>query len=200
MNTTTLPNELQNIIGTERIDFVAYAKRKNARPTSYAVFGFALLWFSISTFANYVFFKPLFIGQDIRMESEGEVITANLDNLEPAIVPGVVLIVFLIIGIILFVWGLRYLLKKGGYYVGTETRIINYLEGEVMYLGWDEFTGNIELDINKKSVVLELHSGETRRDKDGTEEFVHDKLYLIGIDNATLVEEMCKKRININKS
>ncbi len=200
MNIAELPNELQSIIGSERVDFVTFAKRKNARPISYAVFGLALPWLIITTFGVYVFFKPLFIGEDIHMETDGVVTTANLDNLEPIIVPGSILLVFFAIGILLFIWGLRYLLKKGGYYVGTETRIINYIDGEVMYLGWNEFTGNMELDLQKKTIVLEMHRGETRREKDGSEIFVHDTLDLIGVEDASEVDEKCRKRINESQS
>lgn len=124
--------------------------------------------------------------------------TANWDNLEPMLVPSLFLILFLVIGFGLLTWGLITLFKKGGYFVGTENRIINYNSGTIKYFDWEQFTGNVELNFNKKNISLEMRRGKIKKRDNGTDEFIPEILHLSGIENLIEVEKICRERIKEN--
>jgi len=198
MKKLNLPKDLQTVIGNEQVDFAVFAKRMQPKSLSYGIIIFSLLWLSLPTIGAYAFFKPLFSGEDVHFEVNDVPTTANWDNLEPMIFPSALLILFLVIGISLLIWGLITLLKKGGYYVGTENRIINYLNGNIKYFDWEQFTGNVELNFKKKNISLELRRGKIKKRDNGPDEFVPEILHLSGIENLIEIEKICRQRIKEN--
>ena len=198
MNKLQLPKDLQTIIGNENIDFSVYAKRKQPKSSSFGIIGFSLLWLTLPSIGAYVFFKPLFKGENVNFKVNDVPTTANWDNLEPMIFPSLMLILFLAIGIGLLTWGLITLLKKGGYFVGTESRIINYNSGTIKYFDWEQFTGNIELNFNKKNISLEMRRGKIKKRDNGPDECIPEVLHLSGIENLIEVERICRERIKEN--
>lgn len=198
MNQRRLPKDLRTVIGNESVDFSVYAKRKQPKSLSFGTIGFALFWLTLPSIGAYVFFKPLFKGENVNFKVNDVPTTANWDNLEPMIVPSLVLLLFLAIGIGLLTWGLITLLKKGGYYVGTEHRIINYNKGKIKYFDWEQFTGNIELNFKKKDISLEMRRGKIKKRKNGSQKFIPEKLHLSGIENLIEVERICRERIKEN--
>jgi len=193
-----LPKDLQTVIGNENIDFTVYAKRKQPKSTSFIIIAFSLLWLFFPLIGSYAFFKPLFKGENVNFKVNDIPTTANWDNLEPMIVPSLLLIFFLAIGFGLLISGLIALLKKGGYYVGTENRIINYNNGTIKYFDWEQFTGNIELNFNKKDISLEMRRGKIAKRDNGPDEFIPEILHLSGIENLIEVERICRERIKEN--
>ncbi len=198
MNKLQLPKDLQTVIGDENIDFSVYAKRKQPKSLTYGIIGFALLWLTLPSIGSYAFFKPLFKGENVNFKVNDIPTTANWDNLEPMIVPSLLLILFLVIGIGLLTWGLITLFKKGGYYVGTENRIINYVNGTIKYFDWEQFTGNVELNFNKKNISLEMRRGKIKKRDNGPDKFIPEILHLSGIENIIEVEKICRERIKEN--
>lgn len=200
MKTTKLqlPKDLLSVIGNETIDFSVYAKRKQPKVLSYGIIGFSLIWLVIPTIGSYAFFKPLFKGEDVRFKVNDVPTTANWENLEPMVFPSLILILFLAIGVGFLLWGIITLFKKGGYYVGTENRIINYLNGTIKYFDWEQFTGNIELNFKKKNISLEMRRGKMRKRNNGPDEFIPEILHLSGIENIIEVERICRERIKEN--
>lgn len=198
MNKLLIPKELQTVIGDENTDFLVYAKRRRPKSFSYGIIGFALLWLTIPSIIAYTFFKPFFKGEDVNFKVNDVPTTANWDNFEPMIIPSLFLILFLAIGVGLLTWGLITLFKKGGYYVGTENRIINYNNGTIKYFDWEQFTGNIEVNFNKKNISLEMRRGKIRERDNGPDEFIPEILHLSGIENLIKVEKICRVRIKEN--
>ena len=198
MNKSALPKDLQTVIGNEKIDFAVFANRKQPIRLSYGIILFALLWLTIPSIGAYAFFKPLFKGDDVNFKVNDVPTTANLDNLEPMIVPSLLLILFLVIGIGLLSWGVIILFKKGGYYVGTENRLINYLNGNIKYFDWEQFTGNVELNFKKKNISLEMRRGKIKKRENGPDEFVPEIVHLSGIENIVEIEKICRERIKEN--
>ncbi|MDB9954380.1 hypothetical protein OAD49_02340 [Flavobacteriaceae bacterium] len=198
MNKLLIPKELQTVIGDENTDFLVYAKRRRPKSFSYGIIGFALLWLTIPSIIAYAFFKPFFKGEDVNFKVNDVPTTANWDNFEPMIIPSLFLILFLAIGVGLLIWGLITLFKKGGYYVGTENRIINYNNGTIKYFDWEQFTGNIEVNFNKKNISLEMRRGKIRERDNGPDEFIPEILHLSGIENLIKVEKICRVRIKEN--
>lgn len=198
MNRLQLPKDLKTVIGDEKVDFVVFAKRNQPKASSYATIIFALFWLIIPLIGSYAFFKPLFKGENVNFKVNNVPTIANWDNLEPIIFPSLMLFLFLAIGFGLLAWGLFSFFKKGGYYVGTEHRIINYKNGAIKYFDWEQFTGNIELNFNKKNISLEMRRGKFKKRSKGREEFVPDILHLSGIEDVIKVERTCRERIKEN--
>jgi len=198
MNTLRLPQDLRTVIGNEKIDFSVFAKRKQPKALSFGIIGFSLLWLSLPLIGSYAFFKPLFYNEDVHFKVNDVPTTANWDNLEPMIFPSLILILFLVIGFGLLILGLISFFKKGGYYVGTEHRIINYVNGTIKYYDWEQFTGNVELNFKKKNISLEMRRGKMKKRNNRADVFVPEILHLSGIDNLIEVEKICRERIKEN--
>ncbi len=198
MNTFRLPQDLRRVIGDEKIEFSVFAKRKQPKQSSYGTIIFALLWLTIPSIASYIFFKPLFVGEEVHFEVDDVPTTASWDDFEPMLIPSLLLILFLVIGIAVLIGGLISLFKKGGYYVGTKTRLINYRKGMIKYYDWEQFTGNIEVNFKKKNISLEMRRGRMRHRDDRSDEFVPEVLHLSGIEDIVQVERICRERIKEN--
>lgn len=199
MNKEDLPRNLQAIIGDQEIDFVGYAKRKYPRALSFGLVGLGVFWLSLTSIAAYAFFKPLLNGGELHIRENGVEVTATMDNLDPVLVPALLLIVFLVAGFFILVFGITIAFKKGGYFVGTKDRIINYAGQTINYYDWEQFTGNIELNFKKKNISLEMRRGRfDSKDKGRHNEFVPDTLHVSGIENLVELEKVCRIRIKEN--
>ena len=198
MNKLELPKDLQTVIGNETVDFAVFAKRMQPKSMSYGIIIFAMLWLILPSIMAYVFFKPLFKGEEVQFTVNDVPTTGSWDNFEPMIFPSLMIFLFLAIGIGLLSWGIITIVKKGGYYVGTESRIINYLNGTIKYFDWEQFTGNIELNFNKKNISLEMRRGKMQSRKNRPDEFIPEILHLSGIENIVAIEKICRERIKEN--
>ncbi|MRI01702.1 hypothetical protein GH721_14260 [Kriegella sp. EG-1] len=198
MNISQLPKDLQTIIGDEELDFAVYAKRNQPKALSYGIILFSLFWLVLPSIGAYAFFSPLFKGEEVHFKSNDVPTTASLDNLEPMIVPSLLLLLFMVIGIGMFVWGIIMLTKKGGYFVGTKTRLINYRKGTIKYFDWEQFTGNTELNIKKQNISLEMRRGKMSSKKNGPDKFIPETLHISGIENLLKIESICRQRIKEN--
>lgn len=200
MNIAELPRELQNSIGAEKIDFITYAKRKQPLSKSYGIIILGFIWLSFSSIIAYILIGPLFNGEDVHFKFNGEDVTANWDNLTPMAAPALFAAVLLLTGLVFLIWGIVSLFKKGGYFVGTEKQIIHYLNSNIHYFGWNEFTGNVALNFKKKDLSLEKRKGRVKSIGDNTKAFTRDNLYLSGVENLVEIERICRKRIQENES
>ncbi len=198
MNTFQLPRDLKTVIGNETIDFSVFSKRKQPKKHSYSIILFSIVWLILPLIGAVAFFKPLFEGKDVNFSVNDVPTTANLDNIEPMLVPGVFLSLFVTIGIGMLIWGIVSLYKKGGYFVGTKTRLINYNNGTIKYYDWEQFTGNVELNISKNNISLEMRRGKMKHRENGPDKFVPEIIHLSGIENLLTVEQICRKRIKEN--
>jgi hypothetical protein len=198
MNRPILPKDLQTVIGKEKIDFSVYAERTQPKSFAYGIIGFALFWLFVPSIGIYSMFGPLLRGEDVHFTSNDVPTTANWDNLEPLVIPTLVLTVFLLIGIGFLIWGVKALVKKGGYFIGTETRLIHYLDGTIKYYDWEQFTGNIELNFLKNDLSLEMRRGQMSERDNGPDVFVPETLHLSGIEKLIEVERICRERIKEN--
>ncbi len=195
MNRAELPKELQAIIGAEKVDFITYATRKQPLSNSFGIIVLGIIWLSFSSIITYILIGPLWRGEDVHFTFNGDDVTANMDNLTPAMAPILIASALLLTGVAFLTWGIISLLKKGGYYVGTESRIIHYLNGNIQYFGWDQFTGNVELNFKKKNISLEMRKGNIKSISDTTKAFTRGNLHLSGIEDLTAIEQICRKRM-----
>jgi hypothetical protein len=115
-------------------------------------------------------------------------------------VPALIIGLFILIGLGLFGSGLYLLFKKGGYFVGTPTRLISLQKGKYRSVDWEQFSGDIEVTGNERkgTIRLGMRTGKIVSSKNGPDRYVPDELYISGIPNVFEIEQSCRKRIKEN--
>jgi hypothetical protein len=195
----SLPEELLVNIGTDTKEFAVKGKR--LRPIGKSIFRivFGIVWLGFTSIFVVLMLGPLFKGEEVQMVVNGVTETAGKGNLKPLLFPAIFLGIFVSVGLIVLIPGIISLFKKGGYFVGTPTRLVYYKKGLLQSFDWEQFSGNIELRGNNKNgnLYLELRTGQMVSQKGGSR-YVPDVVYLCGIQGAFEVEQMCRKRIKEN--
>lgn len=197
---TDLPDDLKVIIDAEEIDFAVKAKRNQPVSTAVGILIFGTIWTAFISIFVVGFFGPLFIGEEVHFTSNDVPVSASIDDMAPLLFPGLFIGVFVVIGLSMLIWGIRILLQKGGYFVGTETRLIQYRNRTVKSTDWEQFSGNIEMK-NKNGdgdLSMELRTGSMKSRKNSSDRFVLDKIYISGIRNVFEIEKKCRTRIKEN--
>jgi len=167
---TRLPANLITIVGSESKDFAVKAGRAQPRKQSYALIIFGAFW------------------------------TAFTSNLEPILFPALIIGLFVLIGIGMLSGGIYSLFKKGGYFVGTSTRLIHSYKGKIRSIDWEQFSGDIELsgDTLTGSISLQMRTGRMVSRKNGPDRYVPDVIYISKIPYVFEVEKICRRRIKEN--
>ncbi|MFB9076560.1 hypothetical protein ACFFLS_25110 [Flavobacterium procerum] len=190
MNATEIPIDLKELLQNEKTDFIIKAKRHEPlRKSVGGVFiGLAMCAF-ISMFV-FAFFNELFEEEEVYFES----------NDSELILPGLIIFVLLSAGIYVLISGIISLFKEGGYFVGTETRLIHFRKGKTTITDWEQFTGNVKIKAKNNFGDLEyqLRTGKTESRKNGPDVFVPDIIYIAAIENVYEIERKCKIRIKEN--
>ena len=195
-----LPQNLLTVLGDEKIDFSVKAKRAKPIKNSLGIILFGTVWTAFTSIFVFAFFGPLFVGEEVHFTSNNVPTVASPDNLEPIILPGIIIGVFVLIGIIMLGFGIYSIFKKGGYFVGTPLRLISYQSGNVRSIDWEQFSGDIEVkgDEINGNLSLQMRTGKMVSSKNNKSRFVPETIYLSGIPNVYEVEKICRNRIKEN--
>jgi hypothetical protein len=195
-----LPPNLRTVIGAERLDFAVKAQRAQPLKMSLGVLLFGIVWFLFSSVFVFVFLGPLFIGQEVHFTANDVPTVAGPGNLGPIIAPALIISIFVFVGIGMISWGIVLLTKKGGYFVGTTTRLISFQSGNIRSIDWEQFSGDIEIrgDNQKGDITLQMRSGKMVSQKNGPDRYVPDTVYISGIPDVFTVERLCRERIKEN--
>lgn len=196
----TLPPDLNSAIDSEKKDFAVKAGRAQPIKSSYSKILFGAVWTAPTSLFLFSFLDPLFRGEEVYFESNGVNTVASLDNLDPILMPITILSVFVLIGIGILYLGVNSLFKKGGYFVGTPTRLVHYQNGNIRSIDWEQFSGEIEFNGNdqKGSISLQMRTGRMVSTKNESDRYVPDVLHITEISNVFEVEQICRKRIKEN--
>jgi hypothetical protein len=197
-NSRFLPIELESVIGNEKNEFSVFAKRYQPVGKSLGALFFGVFWLAITSIFVVAFFGPLFKGEEVHFGTNGTPTTGSLENFEPLMVPALIIGVFVLIGIGMLIAGIYSLTRKGGYFVGTPTRLIHFRNGNISQYDWEQFTGNIQMNIKKGDISLELRSGRVVKSKNSSGRFVHDTVYISGAPDILEIEKVCRKRVKEN--
>jgi len=197
-NSRVLPMELMSVVGSENIEFTVFAKRNNPSGGAIFLIIFGAFWTAFISIFVVLIFRPLFKGEDIHAEVNGVETIANWGNFEPMIFPTVLTGLFVLVGIGLLVWGFYSLFQKGGYFVGTASRLLRYKKGIINTFDWEQFSGNMEINHKKGTITLQLRTGGMVSRKNRSDEFVPDTVYISGATNVLEIEKICRKRIKEN--
>lgn len=202
MRNAVLPRDLNTHIGSERKDFAVKAGRAQPRKKSLGIILFGTLWTAFTSIFVIVFLGPLFAGKEVHFESNGVPTVAGPGNLGPILVPALIIGVFVLIGLGMLAGGFYAMYRKGGYFVGTPLRLIQYRKGTIKSVDWEQFTGNIELKAHTRSMKgnlsLEMRTGRTVSRKNGPARYVPDVIYLSDIPYVLEIEKICRRRIKEN--
>jgi hypothetical protein len=196
----TLPTDLDAAIGSEKKDFAVKAGRALPREESISKIRFGVLWTALSSIFVFIFLEPLLYGEEVHFVLNGVPTVASPDNLDPILLPAIIIVVFMFIGISMLSWGIYSLLKKGGYYVGTPIRLVHYQNGKIRSIDWEQFSGEIKFNSNgdKGNISLQMRTGRMVSRKNGPDEYVPDVIYILEITNVLEVEQICRRRIKEN--
>lgn len=197
---TRLPEDLESIIGSESKEFAVKAGLAQPRKTSLSLILFGLAWTGFTSIFVVVFLGPLFLGKEVHFESNGVPTVASPDNLGPILVPALIIGLFVLIGIGMLSWGIYSMTRKGGYFVGTPTRLIHYYKGNIRSIDWEQFSGDIELKgtRQKGNISLYMRSGKMVSRKNGPDRYVPNVIYISEVPYVFEIEKICRQRIKEN--
>jgi hypothetical protein len=195
-----LPQTLIDHIGSEKKEFAVKANRAQPFKVSLFFLLFGAGWLAFTSIFVVAFLGPLFQGKEVHFTTNGVPTVAGPGNLEAITVPALIIGLFVLIGIVLTGVGLHMVFKKGGYFVGTPTRLIHFLKGSIRSVDWEQFSGDIEISGSnvKGNITLGMRTGRMVSQKNGPDRYVPDTFYISGIPNAIEIEKICRKRIKEN--
>jgi hypothetical protein len=190
MKNNLVPPELIKNISDEPIDFAVKPPRAQPRSVSLFILFFSLFWLGFTSIFFFAVIMPA-----LKPDYNGE----------PVKMPAIVISIFGFIGLCLLTFAISVMMRKGGYYIGTPTRLIHYKPDKIRSVYWNAFTGEIEVEgTNEKgTITMSLSSGRmvTRENIKGRryEHFVKDTIEICDIPGVFDVEQICRKRIKENK-
>lgn len=193
----TSVQNISDLIGSEGQDFVVEATRIQPFKKSLHFVLFGLFWIAFISIFFGAFFGPLLKGESVEFESEGVLVVAGPGNLEPLLMPALIIGIFLFIGLIILSWGIYLMFKKGGTFVATSKRLIHLRGSKIRSIPWDQFSGDTEVwgKAKKGDVTLQLRTGHMVSGRNGQKRYVPDVVHLSGIPKPFEIEQMCRKRI-----
>jgi len=200
MENIILPQDLNTAIGAENQDFAVKAKRAKPFKDSIFLFIFGIIWTSFSILMAFLMVGPILQGKETHFTSGGVDMVAGPGNLGPIILPGIMIGIFVLVGIGILGFGISALLKEGGYFVGLPTRLLNYQKDNLRSIDWEQFSGDIEVkgSAQKGTIKLQMRTGEMVSRKNGPSRYVPDNIYICGAPNVFEIEQICRKRIKEN--
>jgi hypothetical protein len=196
----SLPQPLNTAIGTETKDFTVKAGRAQPLKKSMSIILFGTFWTAFTSIFVVAFLGPLFVGKEVEFSSGGVPTVAGPGNLEPILVPALLIGFFMLIGLIMLAIGVYSIFKKGGYFVGTPLRLIQYHKGTIRSIDWEQFSGDIEVrgDARKGDISLQMRTSRMVSRKNAPDRYVPDVIYISQIPAAYEIERICRKRIKEN--
>lgn len=200
MRNIELPHQLSSSISNEQIDFSVKARRAQPLKKSSSLIFFGTIWTALTSIFVFAFFSPLFQGNEVHFEANGVPTVAGPDNLEPIIMPAILLGIFVLVGVGMLYWGIYSTFKKGGFFVGTPIRLVHFHNGNIRSIDWELFSGDIEVSGNdqKGSILLQMRTGAMVSRKNGPDSYVPNTIYISDIPNVYEVEQICRRRIKEN--
>jgi len=200
LESATLPPELLAAIGSETRDFAVKSARSQPARTSLVLLVFSVVWLLFTSIFVVAFLGPLFVGKEVTFTSNGVETVAGPGNLGPVIVPALIIGFFVLVGLGMFSGAIISLVSKGGYFIGTPTRLIHFRKKSLRSIDWEQFSGDIEVrgKVTKGDITLGLRTGRMVRNKNGPERYVPDSFYISGIPEPYEIEKYCRKRIKEN--
>lgn len=187
-----MPDELNNYVGSESRDFVVKAKRADFPGKYIFLIFFSIVWTAMPLSMLVAWLTPFFTPAPGKASFS---LTSDLPVLISTLAfPGI----FVVVGFAIFGFSLYSLLRSGGYFVGTPTRLVVYDQGELRSISWEQFSGDITTIGNNTngSLTLMLKSIKTTSSSRKSGPTIEqDSINIIGIPNVYSIEQACRNRI-----
>ncbi|MBI5413877.1 hypothetical protein HZA42_06055 [Candidatus Peregrinibacteria bacterium] len=195
-----IPPEIRDVLAGEPFDFIVKSSRAVPLKKSLYVLVFGLFWLAFMSIFVAAFFGPVFMGKEVRFELNGAPTVAGPGNLDPLLIPALIIGSFVLIGLGLTGYGIYLLRAKGAWYIGTPKRLVIYKKNETRSIDWEQFSGDIEVNgtAEKGSITLLMRTGQMVSQRSGLSRYVSDTIYIAGIQNAFQIEKILVKRIKEN--
>ena len=188
--------ELIAAIGEETPDFAVEASRKEPLKKSVTSIGMGILMgVFLGPFVS-AWMLPIFGDGTVTMTVNNVKTQAGSGNFWIFILPLLIISVFIAISANLIISGIINLFSRGGFFVGTPTRLISYRRGTLQSVDWEQFNGNIL--VKRDDITLEMRTGHMERAGKHGSQYVADIMYIAGIPNAFEIEGLCRQRIKNN--
>ncbi|GIJ93722.1 hypothetical protein [Capnocytophaga stomatis] len=186
----TIPRSLNYVINGENVEFLSFSQRSATWRNVIMSFIMGLIFSGVGVFVLDIEIDLLAF---LRGEygEETNIVKLLSDGRLPVLVIGSL---FSFVGTWVFVSAIFMIFSKGGYFVGTPTRLIHYKKGDVKIYMWELFTDEIKVDIDKNYIRFTLKIGKYER-KDKTEVFVPYKVEIISAENISKIEKVARERI-----
>jgi hypothetical protein len=195
-----LPPELNDIIGSEKPDFVLESKGFYITGTSkyLILFGLAICLWSISDLV-YNFLR-LFQGKEAYFYSNFlthfHFERVSPDHLEQATSAVVFAGALIVAGIVLLVLGIKPLFKNNGIFLSTSTRLIHLQKSKINSIQWKEFADGTKIGGREKNVVvLKMKTGPLPMSRFDPHRTFLNEVCICGVSDAIAVAKICAKRI-----
>jgi hypothetical protein len=195
-----LTEEINISLGSESRDFAA--KSTLAQPIGGSIYSiiFGVGFIGFTLFMMSLFIGPEFWDYVINTLKGTEAVTPYEGGLKGLLFIVVFLGIFVSVGIFEFLKGVFSLFRRGGYFVGTPTRLVNFRHGKMISSDWEQFSGNIMVKgSNKKgNIKLLMRTGKMTRGWSKSGSYVPDIIFIAGIPGVYDIEQICRKRIKEN--
>ncbi len=197
MTSNNIPLELRKFVGSEVTDFKVKSKRNYPKRKAYTLLFFSVIYNAFISFFAIAFILPIILGNKVDYKDNNGPIKITTENWETALIPTLAIGLFVVIGIGMLIKALIQVFQKGGYFVGTETRLIKHRNGHITVKSWEQFTGNIKVFHKRPlgSIELELRTGKMKTQEKGPDKFIPDVIHICDIRNVFSVEQKCRIRI-----
>jgi len=193
----SIPDKLVEIIGSENKDFAVKGGLALPAKNSVALIVFSLFWLAFTSIFFFAFLGLVLWGDETT--GSGNFVMSS-DGMEGITVPAIVIGLFAFVGFGLLTLEMGSLFKKGGWFAGTPTRLINFTKNSYRSIDWEQFSGDIQVRGNEKkgTITLGMRTGRMVSSKGSSDRFVPDVFYMTGIPDIHEIEQICRKRIREN--
>jgi len=196
MNLIDLPAALKKEIQSESKDFIIQNKSyKNKSSISSILFG--VFWLGFTLFFFFGFFGEILKGGTAHFTVNGKPATADLEHLDALLIPGVILLVFSLVGIGITYSGFKKFKTKGAIFVSTPSKLAFQYNKEINSLSWKNFSDEIE--IQKDAILLNFNKKKVINLYNNKEITNPEKLIINGLENPNKIKQICLQRIEENR-
>ena len=217
-----MPPEIQQYLDlNESVKFAVNSRRHISSGTALLGFFFVFIWLGITSAVGYGLVLNPFLnslaGKDTMLYVNNMPETVGPGNLSTLMLPVIVIGIFFVIGIAGLLALTYSYFSAGGWFVGTDKRLIHLRKSRLRSISWDQFTGNITTsgDVNKGNIVLDLRKapepslgeriesqidtlpGVRRRSR--LHIIARESISIIGVPNVFDLEKICRSRIETFK-
>jgi len=187
-----LPPALNNAISNEGRDFAV--KAGSLRPFRKSLSGIisGIVWLA---FFSLLFFSIFNVNLP-EMIANG---AAGNNSINPAYYLIAFFGIFYLIGFIIIGSAIIPLIRRGGYFIGTPDRLIQYRSGIIRSIDWEQFTGDIRVSGNERkgTISMLMRTGRMKRQRGGSI-YIPDEIYITSIPGVFDIEKFCRRRIKEN--